>query len=136
VSIFLIDLFRIPTQEYRSTNLLIEPVPTVFPIRVLKTFLTLLNSDFRSNAKRTRNFVATTQEPDERRRQTLSQPLLLGRDKEILGDRCPKVKMSAGMFYTDTFIEVAVPFPPCRNRIPVIYTYFLRECSFAWIIFP
>ncbi len=42
-----------PGSHPGSTVLLIfiEPVPTVIPNRILKTFETFLNSDFRSNAK-------------------------------------------------------------------------------------
>ena len=46
-----------PGSHPGSTVLLIfiEPVPAVFPNRILKTFLKpLLNSDFRSNAKESR----------------------------------------------------------------------------------
>jgi hypothetical protein len=35
--------------------------------------------------------------------------------------------MSAGMFYTDIFVEVAVPFPPCRGRIPVSLRFLFSE---------
>jgi hypothetical protein len=61
---------------------------------------------------------------------------VIGLRNESVGDRCPKVRMSAGMFYTDTFIEVAVPFPPCRNRIPVSYACSLTEFYFGMDYFP
>jgi len=55
-----------PGSHPGSTVLLIfiEPVPTVFPNRILKTFLKpFLNSDFRSNAKE-RKKRATTHRRD------------------------------------------------------------------------
>jgi len=38
------------------------------------------------------------------------------------------------MFYTDIFIEVAVPFPRCRSGIPVRYAEFSCLAVYRWLV--
>jgi hypothetical protein len=124
-----VNLFNLfyPGSHPGSTVLLmfIELVPTVFPNRILKTFLnpfSILISDLtqkKNNIHELQRDTARIQESRRAAALTVSSALATGCWGEVAGNRCLDSKMSAGMFYTDIFIEVAMPFPPCRSRIPV-----------------